>query len=279
MITEYRETYEKGCFLGFAVEEMLATETSQFQKIDLFRSSSHGVVMALDGLIQLTERDEYVYHEMISHVPLLVHPDPQHVLIIGGGDGGTAREVSKHPEVKHVDMCEIDGKVVELCKKHFPSTAIGMENQKVQVTVGDGIEWVKKAPNNSYDVVIIDSSDPVGPGVGLFNATFYREVLRILKPSGVVVAQGESPLYQVSAVRNLRKAMREVFPITSTYLASIPTYPSGLWSFAFASKGIEPFEVDHVRAKQITQTCKYYNEAIHRASFALPTHLIEELSE
>ncbi len=277
-MTEYRETYEDGCFLGFAVEEKLASEQSQYQKIELFRSTSHGVVLALDGLIQLTERDEYVYHEMITHVPLLVHPDAQKVLIIGGGDGGTARETAKHEEVQHIDMCEIDGRVVELCKKHFPSTAVGMANPKVHVTVGDGIEWVKKSANNTYDVVIIDSSDPVGPGVGLFNSAFYGEVLRILKPSGVVVAQGESPLYQVNAVRNLRKAMREVFPITATYLASIPTYPSGLWSFAFASKGIEPSEIDHVRAKAITQTCKYYNEAVHRAAFALPTHLIEELS-
>ena len=277
MTSEYRETYEGGCFLGFAVEEFLATDQSKFQKIELFRSTSHGVVLALDGLIQLTERDEYVYHEMISHVPLLVHPDPQHVLIIGGGDGGTAREAARHDCVSRVDMCEIDGTVVELCKKHFPTTSIGMAQPKVHVTIGDGIEWVKNVKDGSYDVVIIDSSDPVGPGVGLFNAAFYGQVKRILKANGVVVAQGESPLYQAAAVRNLRQAMREVFPVTATYLASIPTYPSGLWSFAYASNGIEPFEIDHVRAKEIAMHSKYYNEGIHRAAFALPTHLQKEL--
>ncbi len=277
MTSEFRETYEGGCFFGFSVTEMLATQQSSFQKIDLFRSTSHGVVLALDGLIQLTERDEYVYHEMISHVPLLVHPDPERVLIIGGGDGGTAREVSRHSLVKHIDMCEIDGMVVDLCKIHFPSTAVGMDHPKVNVTIGDGIEWVKQSADHSYDVVIIDSSDPVGPGIGLFNAAFYNQVKRILRQNGVVVAQGESPLYQAPAVRNLRRAMREVFPITATYLASIPTYPSGLWSFAYASLGIEPFEIDHHRAKAITSESKYYNEGIHHAAFALPTHLYKEL--
>ncbi|MDK9701005.1 MAG: polyamine aminopropyltransferase [bacterium] len=276
---EFRETYEGGCFLGFAVEERFVDQQSKFQRIELMRTKSHGVMLALDGLVQLTERDEYVYHEMISHVPLLVHPSPKKVLIIGGGDGGTAREVARHPEVEHVDMCEIDGSVVELCTVYFPTTAIGMKDPKVHVTVGDGIDWVRQTPNETYDVVIIDSSDPVGPGVGLFNSAFYSQVKRILRPGGVVVAQGESPLYQAEAVKALRNAMREVFPITATYLASIPTYPSGLWSFAYASETVNPLAVNLERAHEITKGCKYYNTAIHAAAFALPTHLHWELEQ
>ncbi|MCX7834833.1 MAG: polyamine aminopropyltransferase [bacterium] len=270
MKQEYREVYENMSFFGFTVEEWFVNTQSSFQKIECFRSKSHGVVLALDGLIQLTEQDEFIYHEMLVHIPMLVHPNPKNVLIIGGGDGGSAREVCLHTCVERVDMCEIDGQVIETCKQYLKCTATGMNHPKVNVMVGDGIEFVKQAKDNSYDVVIVDSSDPVGPGVGLFNSIFYRDVFRILTTNGIVVAQGESPFYQIAAVRNLRKAMQEVFPITATYLANIPTYPSGLWSFAYAAKTLSPKQFSQQRASLIASQCKYYNEEIHLASFVLP---------
>lgn len=277
MHQEFRETYENSAFLGFVVEEWLTTEQSPYQKIECFRSRSHGVVLALDGLVQLTQEDEFIYHEMLVHIPMLVHPDPKQILIIGGGDGGSAREVIKHTSVNKVDMCEIDERVVEVCKKYLPTTAIGMSDPKVKVIIGDGIEFVKKTKEDSYDVIIIDSSDPIGPGVGLFNTAFYQDVYRILTPNGLVVAQGESPVYQMTAVKNLRDAMKAVFPITATYLASIPTYPSGLWSFAYAAKKLEPKNFDRNRAKMIASQCGYYNEEIHLASFALPNFIQKNL--
>lgn len=279
MNQEFRETYPNGSFIGFQVSEWLTSRQSPYQMIDFLRTQSHGVLLALDGLVQLTEADEYVYHEMMAHIPLLVHTDPKQVLIIGGGDGGTAREVCRHASVQHVDMCEIDGMVVELCKQFLPSTAIGMKDTRVKVTIDDGIEFVKQSKDQFYDVIIVDSSDPVGPGVGLFNGAFYQDVYRILKPNGIVVAQGESPLYQLTAVKNLRQAMKAVFPITATYLASIPTYPSGLWSFAFASKSFQPNQFNKSRSEEISKHCKYYNSEVHFASFALPNHIRNEIGE
>ncbi len=257
---------------------------SPYQLVEVYQTYAYGKMLACDGMVMTTEGDEYVYHEMIAHVPLLLKPDAERVLIIGGGDGGAAREVLRHSQVKEVVLVEIDEKVIEAARLYFPDLAQSFDHPKLNLIIGDGIEYVSKAAKGSFDVVIVDSTDPVGPAEGLFTDAFYRDVHRILSPTGVMVTQSESPRFNVGVFQKLFDTYRRIFGPENAhcYLISVPTYPSGTWSLSFNTKsGIHPLhDLDEARAAAFTEAhgLKYYSPAIHKAAFTLPRY-VQELLE
>jgi len=207
---------------------------------------------------------------MITHIPICVHPAPSNILVIGGGDGGTIREILRHSEVKRADLVEIDKLVIEKSMEFFPSVSSKLKDPKVNIIVKDGIRYIKEH-RKEYDVIIIDSTDPIGPGEGLFKREFYKSVFDSLKEDGIMVAQTESPFVNENLVANIFKNIKAIFPIVKMYTASIPTYPGGYWSFSFGSKKYDPIkDFNQKRAADIQAQLKYYNSDIHKASFALP---------
>lgn len=264
---------------GIAIEDgkKLYDETSEFQRVEIFESTGLGNVLTLDGLMMTTEKDEFFYHEMISHIPLCAHQNPQNVLVIGGGDGGTVREVLKHECVKSVVLCEIDGLVIEASKKFLPSIAGKLDDERVKIHVEDAIEFIKDK-KACYDIILIDSTDPMGPGEGLFTEEFYTNVKESLKPGGIVCAQSESPFANQKEMKKMYPLLRKVFQHVAPYCGPVPTYPAGYWSWAFCSEDIEPnADIDTTRAMQIKEDCKIYNKKLHRAAFAVP-NFVEELT-
>ena len=262
--------------MRFRVTEVLFSGESQFQSVHVVRTAGHGVMLLNDGYVMLSERDEFVYHEMMAHVPLFVHPDPKRVLIIGGGDGGTAREVLRHPSVEECVVVEIDGVVVRACCLHLPKTASGFD--QAEVVIGDGVAYVAET-DRTFDVVLVASTDPIGPAEPLFGEAFYRNVHRGLAPDGIVGSQGETPWYKASTQRQLSGVLNRTFTLNGVYNFSNLTYPGGLWSFTFASKGLHPLmDFDEDRAKKSSIAFQYYNEAVHKAAFALPTFQVRDLN-
>ncbi|MFZ5639372.1 MAG: polyamine aminopropyltransferase [Bacillota bacterium] len=245
----------------------LVTEKTEFQDLAIIDTEQFGRMLVLDGMVQTTVADEFVYHEMITHVPLNTHPDPQKVLVIGGGDGGTIREVIKHPRVQKAVLVEIDRRVVELSKEYLPEISCGLNDPKVEVIIDDGIKHVADNPD-TYDIILVDSTEPVGPAVQLFSADFYRSIFRALKADGLFVAQTESPFYNDDLIRQVYRSIAGIFPVTRLYLASVPTYPSGLWSFTMGSKKHDP---EQVAAESIpAYPTRYYNAGVHQGCFKLP---------
>ena len=211
---------------SIAITGVLCDEHSEFQHIQIFETAELGKMLMLDGVIQLTEYDEFAYQEMMTHPALMLHPDPEKVLIIGGGDGGVAREVARHKCVKHIDQCEIDGRVVELCRQYIPSMACGFDDPRMHLTIGDGLAFVR-ACSCEYDVIIVDSTDPVGPGEVLFGKDFYQSVRKALKPGGVVASQAESIFLYPEIVQRLYGFTRELFAFNGYGFIAVPTYPAG----------------------------------------------------
>ena len=274
----YHEITPSGFGIAIKAGKVLVSKQTPFQKLEIFETESAlGRVLTLDDLMMTTEGDEYHYHEMIAHVPMMHHKDPKSVLVIGGGDGGTVREVLKHDTVERVVLCEIDGDVVEECKKYLPTIACQLDNPKVEVLVEDAIEYIKDK-EDEFDIVLIDSTDPMGPGEGLFTDEFYNNVKRSLKKGGIVAAQSESPFVNKEEIRKMYTQLKRVFPIVSTYTSNIPTYPGGYWAWAFCSEDVKPLSYyDERRAADIIKTCKIYNKDYHMARFALPNYLKELL--
>ncbi len=267
----YHERHEGELELGLHVTRVLHSEKSEFQRLDVFETSGFGRLMTLDGLVMVTERDEFVYHEMIAHVPLLAHPQPERVLIIGGGDGGTLREVLRHKCVKEAVLCEIDGAVVEAARRFFPNLSEAMDDKRAKVQICDGVDFVQKSDAGQFDVVIVDSTDPIGPGVGLFSASFYAGVKRVLKEDGIVVAQCESPWQKNVNFQKVYGNLNEVSDAVYAMVGSIPTYPLGFWSWGVATRKHDPRTIaDSSRLEAVIRSSRYYNEEIHRAAFALP---------
>ena len=266
----------KNVGLTLKIKKQLHHEETQYQVLDIFETYHYGKMMTLDGIIQLTELDEFFYHEMISHVPLFMHPNPQNVLIIGGGDGGTVREVLKHKSVQQVDMIEIDEKVIATSKRFFPTVSEAFNDERLKVQIADGIKYVAECIDNKYDVIIIDSSDPVGPAIGLFSSDFYSNCYRILKAQGVVIAQAGTFWYQPEESQDVRSKMKEIFDYADLYWSITPTYPSGQMTYAFGCKGLNPYKFDKMRTQDETIKTKYYNPDIHMAAFALPTYMLYE---
>ncbi|MHC1585824.1 MAG: polyamine aminopropyltransferase [Candidatus Syntropharchaeia archaeon] len=264
---------ERGCTLRIKINKALESIHSKIQRIDVLESRSFGKILVLDGVTMLTEYDEFCYHEMIVHVPLCVHPDPQDVLVIGGGDGGTVREVLRH-DVERVDLCEIDEKVIEVCRRHLPSVAGSFEDERVNLFFEDGAEFVKRK-ENEYDVIIVDSSDPEGPAEVLFKKEFYESLHRALKQDGIVVSQMESFFYHIKIIKSVFSFVKDMFPISEYYYTLVPTYPSGMIGFVFCSKKYHP--ILDLREERIPEGLRYYNERIHKASFILPNFVLNEL--
>ncbi|MEZ4745342.1 MAG: polyamine aminopropyltransferase [Calditrichia bacterium] len=263
----------------FEVDAVLFSEQSQFQKIEVVQSKGFGRMLLIDGFVMLTDRDEFVYHEMISHTPLFVHPNPKNVLVIGGGDGGTVRECLRHPNVSHVDLVDIDELVTKACVEFFPAIAGKLDDPRVSCFFEDGVAFVKRK-SNAYDLIIVDSTDPISVGEGLFSREFYRDCFNALKSDGILVNQSESPAWLPKIVKNIQVKLRDIFPQFHFYHASIPTYPSGHWAFGFAAKTLHPLNnFDQQRYDQLNLDFNYYNDGIHRASFVLPTFFRKLLDE
>ena len=273
----YTEKHTSNLGITMKIKETLTKEKSVYQEMVILDTFEYGKLMLLDGLVMLTEKDEFVYHEMISHIPLYSHPNPKKVLIIGGGDGGTLREVCKHPSVEKAVLVEIDDMVIEGAKKYFPECAKGFESPKADVQVTDGIKYIEETEDR-FDVIIVDSTDPIGPAEGLFHKKFYEMCKGVLTEDGILVAQGESPFISSMqrVVTSMNKDLEEVFPNVQRYLAFIPTYPSGMWSFVFASKKYNALsDFDKERCEKDSFDLKYYNAEIHQAAFALPNFVKE----
>ena len=272
------ERNEEGFSLGFKVKERLFCGKSDFQKVEIVDTYSHGKVLLNDDLVMLSERDEFAYHDMITHLPLFTHGNPLNVLVIGGGDGGTAREVLRHKSVERCVMIEIDKMVVDACIEHIPVTSKDLTNHpKLELLIEDGVKYVKETKER-FDVIIIDSTDPIGPATPLFGEEFYQNVNRILTDDGIVVSQGESPYYNADVQHSLLSVLNKVFENVYIYNFSNLTYPGGLWSFTFASKSHHPFHnLDKENIKKSGLKFKYYNERIHEAAFSLPSFMREKL--
>lgn len=270
----YKEITPAGFGIAIKQKEVLFSEQSKFQKVEIIDSESTlGKFLTLDGLMMCTEGDEFYYHEMISHIPMMTHPAPKSVLVIGGGDGGTVREVLKHNTVEKVVLCEIDGMVIDACKKYLPTISCELENPKVEIKVEDAIEFIKNK-KDEYDIILIDSTDPMGPGEGLFTEEFYTNVKNSLKKGGILAAQSESPVVNTEEIQKMYKLLKKVFPICSTYTSNIPTYPGGYWAWAFCSVDVEPLSYYAAdRENDIIKSCKVYNKDYHYARFALPNYL------
>ncbi|MEG1458612.1 MAG: polyamine aminopropyltransferase [Acetivibrio sp.] len=260
------------------VNRQLFSAQSDYQRIDVFDSKEFGRILTLDGYIMLTEKDEFIYHEMMVHVPMAVHPHAKKVLVIGAGDGGVIRELTRYNSVEHIDMVEIDELVVEVCKKYLPTTSCSLEDKRVHITYQDGLKYVRSC-EDSYDLIIVDSTDPFGPGEGLFTKEFYGNCYKALKEDGIIVNQHESPFYDqdAQAMQRAHKRIVESFAVSKVYQAHIPTYPSGHWLFGFSSKKYHPTkDFNGAKWNALGLQTKYYNTRLHLGAFALPNY-VEEL--
>ena len=259
----------------------VASKTSAVQQIDILDTPAYGRVLVLDGGLMTTEKDEFIYHEMITHVPMAVNPNVKNVLVIGGGDGGTVRELTKYKKIESVDLVEVDKDVVLLAKKYLPFTSSKLKDKRVSVWFEEGLRYVrgKKA---EYDLIIVDSSDPYGPAEGLFTREFYGTCFKALRDDGILINQHESPFYSAHQ-RSVRDAHRHIaveFPVSTVYQCHIPSYPSGHWLFGFASKKYHPIEdLDAVRWNKLGIRTRYYNTDLHRGAFALPNYVKDLLNK
>ena len=255
---------------GFRLKRRVFNGKSPFQTVEVVETAGHGKLLLIDGMTMVSERDEFVYHEMIAHVPLFLHPKPKRVLVIGGGDGGSVREVLRHPGVERCVLVEIDGLVVEASKKYIPSTAAKLSDKRAVVRIEDGVKFVRETREH-FDVVIVDSTEPFGPAKELFGTAFYKDVKRILTKDGIVVSQAGSPFYEIGTIKNLDRILKKVFPVVDAYLFTNLTYPGGLWAFTYASKGLHPVkDFRPARVKAARLPLRWYNADVHVGAFALP---------
>jgi spermidine synthase len=268
----------------FMVKRELARVQSPFQDIMIFESHSHGRVMLLDGVVQITEADEFVYQEMLTHVPLLAHGDAGRVLIIGAGDGGVLRRVLQHRNVTQAVMVEIDGEVIRLCQEHMPNIAgDAWHDKRAQVIVGDGIDYVKKAPDGSFDAIIVDSTDPIGVGEVLFTDDFYMNAARILSAGGLIVNQCGVPFMQADELRDTSARRAKFFPHVGAYVAAVPTYVGGYMTLGLAAKqpGLDAVPVETIRARAraagVLGGTQYWTPEGHVAAFHLPPYIARHL--
>ena len=274
----FTERHTPNVKFSIRVDRQLYTGQSEYQRIDVFDSKEFGRFLTLDGYMMLTETDEFIYHEMITHVPMAVHPSVQKVLVIGAGDGGVIRELTRYASIKHIDLVEIDELVVEVCRKYLPQTACRLNDPRVHLHFEDGLKYIR-ACENEYDLIIVDSTDPFGPGEGLFTKEFYGNCCKALKEDGIMVNQHESPFYEEDAIAMQRahKRIVESFPISRVYQAHIPTYPSGHWLFGFSSKKYHPVhDLKRTEWDLLSLPTRYYTTRLHAGAFALPFY-VEEL--
>ncbi len=275
----FKEKHTKNVELAIRVDRQLYSGQSEFQRIDIFDSVEFGRFLTLDGYMMLTEKDEFIYHEMIVHVPMAVMPRARNILVIGGGDGGTVRELTRYDGIEHIDLVEIDEEVVQASREYLPFTASALDDKRVSIYYEDGLKFIRYH-ENEYDLIIVDSTDPFGPGEGLFTKEFYGNCYKALTENGIMVNQHESPFYPEDAyvMQRAHKRIVESFPISKVYQAQIPTYPSGHWLFGFASKTYHPVrDLNQRRWEDLNIRTKYYNVPLHIGAFALPGYVEDML--
>lgn len=258
--------------LYYRVRKILSTKQSDFQQVDIIDTYDFGRCLVLDGVIQTTELDGYIYNEMISHIPMITHKNPKKVLVIGGGDCGVANELSKYKELKTIDMVEIDRVVVEECIDKLTKVSGNVFNdERVNFIFQDGVDYVRDK-KDTYDIVIIDSSDPVGPAEVLFSEGFYVDVKRSLKSDGIMVCQSQSPIFNKDILNRTRRILKKHYPLVKTYRAVVPSYPGGMWSFTLASLKFDPLCSDR---EKLPEDTKYINKEMVHSSFSLPQFMLE----
>ncbi|MCX7048412.1 MAG: spermidine synthase [Candidatus Sumerlaeota bacterium] len=275
---EVNEQLWPGRALALRIKEVLYEGQSQFQHIRVFRSDGVGLVLTLDGVIQLTESDEFAYQEMQAHVPLFAHSDPHSALVVGGGDGGVVREIARHPGIERIDLCEIDPQVIEVSRRYLPFMAGSLDDPRVAIHVADGAKFVADHPA-AYDVIIVDSSDPVGPAEVLYREKFYRDMRAALKPGGIILTQAESPWLHKDLIEPLYRMARQLFRRVAYCYACVPTYPSGQIGLLVASDEADPRKPVRRPHAAMRRALRYYTPEIHRASFALPAFARQFLGE
>lgn len=275
----FSEQHTDNVKLSIKINKQLVHRKSRYQSIDVFETAEFGKLLTLDGFVMLTEKDEFIYHEMIVHVAMSTNRDIKNVLVIGAGDGGTIRELVKYDNIKNIDMVEIDEEVVNVCREYIPSTACALDDERLSIFCEDGLKFVRRM-HDKYDLIIVDSTDPFGPGEGLFTKEFYGNCHKALTENGILINQHESPFYDNDALsmKRAHKRIKSVFEVSKVYQFHMPTYPSGHWLFGFASKGIDPVKdmiYDYTVSKGIKT--RYYNSEIHKGAFALPNYVIDML--
>ena len=257
------------------VKETLYSKKSEYQQIEVIDTYDFGRVLVIDGWTMITEKDEFIYHEMIAHVPMAVNKNIKNVLVIGAGDGGAVRELTRFSTIEKIDMVELDEEVVIAARKFLPFTAGKLDDPRVNLYFQDGIKFVE-GKENMYDLIIVDSTDPIGPGEGLFTKEFYKNCYTALTEDGILVNQGESPYYDMNRkeMKRSNEKLKEIFPICEAYQYNIPTYASGHWFFGFASKRLHPVkDFDPTYYNGLGLVTKYYNSDLHLGAFALPTYV------
>lgn len=275
----YTEDHTKHVKFSIRVEQQLYSAQSEFQRIDIFYSKEFGRFLSLDGCMMVTEKDEYIYHDMIVHVPLAVNPGIKDVLVIGAGDGGSVRELTRYQTIRQIDMVEIDQMVVNACRTYLPQTASKLDDSRVRLYFEDGLRFVR-SKTDAYDLIIVDSTDPFGPGEGLFTREFYGNCYKALREDGILVNQHETPYYEsyASSMRRAHRRIEEFFPVSRVYQFHMPTYPSGHWLFGFASKKYDPVaDLQAEKWNALGLKTKYYNTELHKGCFALPNYVKELL--
>lgn len=275
----YTENHTDEVKFSIKVKKHFYSAKSEFQQIDFFESDEFGTFFTLDGLMMVNEKDEFVYHDMICHVPMAANLDIKKALVIGGGDGGTVRELTRYASIEQIDMVEIDELVVRACQQYLPITAEKLDDPRVNLYFEDGIKFMAQK-KNEYDLILVDSTDPIGPGEGLFSNQFYQDCFDALTENGILVNQHESPYYETNA-REMKRAhdkINKIFPVSKVYQFHMPTYPSGHWLFGFASKGIDPIKnLDADKWNALGLETKYYNTDLHVGCFALPNFVKAKL--
>jgi spermidine synthase len=277
----FTENWTPNIKFSVRIKEHLHSETTPFQQLEVYDSFELGRFFTLDGIMMANEKDEFIYHEMIVHTPMSINQNIKHVLVIGGGDGGSVRELTKYQTIESIDMVEIDERVVRVCQEYFTITTTGLNDPRVSLKFEDGLAYVKNT-QKVYDLIIVDSTDPIGPGEGLFSMEFYTNCKRILAEDGILINQHESPYFEKESteMKRAHKKIKSLFPIAEVYQAFIPTYPSGHWLFGFASKKYHPikdFKKAHITSLGLET--KYYNGDAHQGSFALPNYVRNALKE
>ncbi len=266
-LAEIREYHSSSCGLFFKVKNILYSRQSPYQKIEVIENEYFGKMLLLDGLVQTTERDEFYYHEMLVHPAFITHPSPKDILVIGGGDGGVLKEILRYP-IKRLQLVEIDSQVVEVSKKFFPWLFSCLDDKRVELVIADGHEFIQKTHDN-FDVVLVDSSDPVGPSLRLHEEFFYKDLKNCLNPEGIVTTQSGSSFYHLEEIKKKCASLNNVFKIVSLYTGPVPSYPGGTWCYVFMSDLINPLEIK----REPPSSLRYFNQGIHKKVFSLPNFL------
>jgi spermidine synthase len=267
--------------LDMQIERHLFSGQSDFQRIDIYESREFGRVLILDGFTMLTEKDEFVYHEMLTHVPMAINPDIKKVLIIGAGDGGIVRELAHYDSISAMDMVEIDKMVVDACREFLPLTASKLDDPRLTIYYEDGLKFVRQK-TDEYDLIVVDSTDPIGPGEGLFTKEFYGNCSNALTQNGIMVNQMGGTVYadDILVMQRSFKRIHSSFPVARAYQAHVSTYPGGFWLLGYGSKGLHP--INDLKAENwraLGHKTRYYNTKLHAGAFAMPNHVLKMLNE